>query len=184
MTKITIIIPVLNEENNITKILKNLQNDQDTEVIVVDGGSQDITVQLVEEMGIKIVVSPQAGRAFQMNYGALLATGDILLFLHADTILPQEYKTIITNLLSDKKVVGGAFELKIDLPQFSLRIIETLVNWRSRFFSLPYGDQAIFVKKSIFEGMGGFSALPIMEDFEFMQRLKNTVKLQLHRLKS
>ncbi|ACK67697.1 glycosyl transferase family 2 [Rippkaea orientalis PCC 8801] len=179
MTKITIIIPVLNEENNITKILKNLQNDQDTEVIVVDGGSQDITVQLVEEMGIKIVVSPQAGRAFQMNYGALLATGDILLFLHADTILPQEYKTIITNLLSDKKVVGGAFELKIDLPQFSLRIIETLVNWRSRFFSLPYGDQAIFVKKSIFEGMGGFSALPIMEDFEFMQRLKKYGKIAI-----
>lgn len=179
MTNITIIIPVLNEEKNIVKILNNLQNNQENEVILVDGGSQDKTVQLVEDMGRKIVISPQAGRGFQMNYGSLLATGDILLFLHADTILPQGYKTIITDLLSDPKVVGGAFELKIDLPQFSLQIIETLVNWRSRFFSLPYGDQAIFVKTSIFQAMGGFSDLPIMEDFEFMQRLKKYGKIAI-----
>ncbi len=177
MTKISIIIPVLNEAKVIMKTLENIRSHQDVEVVVVDGGSQDKTVQLVQDAGVKIIHSAQAGRSWQMNQGALLATGNILLFLHADTILPQEYEALIVNRFSDSKIVGGAFELKIDLPQFSLRLVETLVNWRSRFFSLPYGDQSIFVKASVFREMGGFANLPIMEDFEFIQRLKKHGKI-------
>ena len=172
MIKISIIVPVLNEEIVITKTLKSLQKDEAIEVIVVDGGSQDKTVQLVKSMGLKIIKSAQTGRALQMNQGALLATGNILLFLHADTLLPQGYDKLILDSFSDSKIVGGAFQLKIDLSLLSLRLIETLVNWRSKFFSIPYGDQGIFVKNSVFQEIGGFTNLPIMEDFEFVQRLK------------
>ena len=171
MINISIIIPVLNEEIFITKTLESLQKDEAIEVIVVDGGSQDKTVQLVKNMGVKIIKSARASRALQMNQGALLATGNILLFLHADTLLPQGYNELILNSFSDLKIVGGAFQLKIDLSLFSLRLIEILVNWRSQFLSIPYGDQGIFVKTSVFQEMGGFTNLPIMEDFEFIQRL-------------
>ncbi|XTZ10901.1 MAG: TIGR04283 family arsenosugar biosynthesis glycosyltransferase, partial [cyanobacterium endosymbiont of Rhopalodia yunnanensis] len=150
MIKISIIIPVLNEETFIVKTLNNLQTNEAIEVIVVDGGSKDNTVQLVRNMGVKIIQLTQASRALQMNQGALLATGNILLFLHADTILPQGYDELILNSFSNSKIVGGAFKLKIDLSLFSLRLIEILVNWRSQIFSIPYGDQGIFVKTLVF----------------------------------
>ena len=178
MIKISVIIPVLNEETVIEKTLNNLhKKDESIEVIVVDGGSQDNTVKLVQNMGVKIVKSTKAIRALQMNQGALLATGNILLFLHADTILPLGYNELIINSFSDSKVVGGAFKLKIDLSLFSLRLIEMLVNWRSQFFLIPYGDQAIFVKTSVFREIGGFTNFPIMEDFEFIQRLNKRGKI-------
>ncbi|MGP0128323.1 MAG: TIGR04283 family arsenosugar biosynthesis glycosyltransferase [cyanobacterium endosymbiont of Rhopalodia musculus] len=177
MIEISIIIPVLNEETVIVKTLNNLQKDEAIEVIIVDGGSQDNTVQLVRNMGVKIIKSTQANRSLQMNQGALLATGNILLFLHADTILPQGYDQLILNSFLNSKIVGGAFRLKIDLSLFSLRLIEILVNWRSQFCSIPYGDQGIFVKTSVFREIGGFTNFPIMEDFEFIQRLKKRGKI-------
>jgi rSAM/selenodomain-associated transferase 2 len=177
MIEISIIIPVLNEETFILKTLKNLRQNEAIEVIVVDGGSKDNTVQLVQNMGIKIIKLTQASRSLQMNQGALLATGNILLFLHADTILPQGYDELILNGFSNSKIVGGAFKLKIDLSLFSLRLIEILVNWRSQIFSIPYGDQGIFVKTSVFREIGGFTNLPIMEDFEFMQKLNKRGKI-------
>ena len=177
--KISIIIPVLNEAGIVRDTLLNLKDNLNVELIVVDGGSKDKTVELVKEMGVKVITSPTAGRANQMNLGALVATGDIVLFLHIDTRLPLGYQTMVLEALSNGQTIAGAFQLYIDSPKRSLRFVETMVNLRSRFCSLPYGDQAIFLKKSIFEDIGGFPNLPIMEDFELIQRLKRKGKITI-----
>lgn len=171
--RISIIIPVLNEAaDTIRSTLASVQNIENVEVIVVDGGSQDATVVLVQSWGVK-VLSSTAGRACQMNAGATAATGDILLFLHADTSLPAGFEKLVPLTLAQSGTVAGAFELKIDSRMRSLRLVEKMVNWRSRFFSLPYGDQAIFLKASVFHDIGSFPDLPIMEDFELICRLKH-----------
>jgi rSAM/selenodomain-associated transferase 2 len=175
--KISIIIPVLNEIKTIATTLASIHSGNNIEAIVVDGGSTDGTVDLVRSLGIQVLSSP-AGRAMQMNAGALVATGEILLFLHADTRLPPEFDTMIRTALKapppvgSKVVVAGAFELQIDDPTKSLRTIERGVNWRSRYLQLPYGDQAIFLKSTTFARIGGFLKLPIMEDFDLVCRLK------------
>ena len=147
------------------------------EVIVVDGGSWDGTVQIAQSSGVEVLSSP-AGRACQMNLGAKAATGNILLFLHADTLLPPGFDAMIrTALESSLKVyrkapVAGAFAVWIDASLISLRLIERGINWRSRFLQMPYGDQAIFLRKEVFYDIGSFPKLPIMEDFELMYRLR------------
>jgi len=168
---ISVIIPVLNEANTIGSILERLVDTDNVEVIVVDGGSQDETVTVVRSRNVQVISTPP-GRACQMNAGAARATGDILLFLHADTRLPANFDRLIRQALQEPQTIAGAFELRIDAQQFSLRLIERLVNWRSRFFSMPYGDQAIFLKATVFHTIGGFPNLPIMEDFEFIRRLQ------------
>ena len=173
MLKISVIIPVLNEGANLKKTLAKVQQDQDVEIIVVDGGSKDGTVEIAKKYGVKVIVSPQPGRSFQMNFGAKEAVGDILLFLHGDTILPGGYSQKIIAAFTKTKTIAGAFELAIDGEGFSLRLVETAVNWRSRFLYLPYGDQAMFVKASVFWELGGFPNLPIMEDFVFIRQLKS-----------
>lgn len=177
MSKISILIPVLNEAFQIQKNISNLQSEPNIEIIVVDGGSQDRTVALARELGVKVIVSSVAQRANQMNFGAAEATGDIFLFLHVDTQLPTGYAAIIKNTLSQPGTIAGAFELAIDSQQKSFRFVEKMVNLRSRFFTLPYGDQTIFLKAAVFHEMGGFANLPIMEDFEFVQRLKTQGKI-------
>ncbi len=169
--KISIIIPVLNEAHTIEKLLVRLLDIQQVEVIVVDGGSRDATMTIAQSLGVK-VISTTASRASQMNAGAAVATGDILLFLHADTTLPSGFELLVRQGLQDAKTVAGAFELSIDAQLPGLRLIEKMVNMRSRFFSMPYGDQAIFLKATIFKEIGGFPNLPIMEDFEIMRCLK------------
>ncbi len=141
------------------------------EVIVVDGGSQDGTSQLAESLGVKVLSAP-AGRACQMNAGAKAATGDILLFLHADTRLPSGFDNLVRKALFAANTAAGAFELRIDASILGIRLIESGVNWRSRWLQMPYGDQAIFLKTEVFHDIGGFPQLPIMEDFELMRRLK------------
>jgi len=168
---ISVIIPVLNEANTIGSILERLVDTDNVEVIVVDGGSQDETVSVARSRNVQVISTPP-GRACQMNAGAARATGDILLFLHADTRLPANFDRLIRQALQEPQTIAGAFELRIDAQQFSLRLIERLVNWRSRFFSMPYGDQAIFLKATVFHTIGGFPNLPIMEDFEFIRRLQ------------
>ena len=123
--------------------------------------------------------SPTPGRANQMNAGAAIATGDILLFLHADTKLPHDYAGLIINTLAQPKVIAGAFELNIDSQKQSLRFIEAMVKMRSHWFSLPYGDQALFIKRSTFEKIGGFPDLPIMEDFALVKQLKRQGKIAI-----
>lgn len=125
------------------------------------------------------VIAANPGRASQMNAGAAVANGDILLFLHADTLLPTNFDTLICLALQDAGTIAGAFELRIDAKLWGLRFIEKMVNARSRLFSLPYGDQAIFLKAIIFHEFGCFPDLLIMEDFELMLRLRREGKITI-----
>lgn len=178
MIKISVIIPVLNEAKTIKNVLLNLQNYSELEVIVVDGGSEDETVAIAESFGYKVLTSPR-GRSIQMNAGAAIATGSILLFLHGDTILPANFPVMIITTIEKPGIVGGAFELAIDAKIRGIRFVEKMVNWRSHFFSLPYGDQAIFIKSEIFNQIGGFTIQPIMEDFVFIQQLKKVGRISI-----
>ena len=179
MVKISVIIPVLNEAARLEKTILNLEANSDTEIIVVDGGSQDKTVELTKMLGVKLICYSSAHRAQQLNLGAQSARGEILLFLHGDTLLPDGYQDMVKKALSEPEIIAGAFELSIEGQMPSLRFIEKMVNWRSRFFSLPYGDQGIFLNASIFKQIGGFSDFPIMEDFELVQRLKSQGKITI-----
>ncbi|RCJ40270.1 glycosyltransferase [Nostoc minutum NIES-26] len=169
--KISIIIPTLNEAGNIKQAIATTQPSTNIEVIVVDGGSQDDTVAIAQSLGVK-VISSSPGRASQMNAGAVAASGDILLFLHADTHLPTGFDDMVRAALQKAGTVAGAFALRIDASLLSLRWVEWGVNWRSHFWQMPYGDQAIFLTKEVFQQIGSFPELPIMEDFELMRRLK------------
>lgn len=178
MTKISIIIPVFNEINSIGNTLNVILPIPDIEIIIVDGGSTDDTVKFCENLGLKVIYSVK-GRSLQMNTGAKIATGDILLFLHGDTLLPVNFAVLITETLRDDHIIAGAFELKINSPKWGLRWIEKLVKWRSRFLQLPYGDQAIFLRKTTFLEIGGFPEIPIMEDFELMRILSKKGQIKI-----
>jgi rSAM/selenodomain-associated transferase 2 len=174
--KISIIIPAINEASNIKQTIATTQPSTNIEVIVVDGGSQDDTVAIAESLGVK-VISSSPGRALQMNTGAALASGEILLFLHADTLLPVGFDEMICAALQQPGVIAGAFALRINADLASLRLVEKGVYWRSRFLQMPYGDQAIFITKKVFQQVGDFPELPIMEDFELIRRLKRLGKI-------
>ncbi|MFN6497997.1 MAG: TIGR04283 family arsenosugar biosynthesis glycosyltransferase [Nostoc sp. DedQUE01] len=169
--KISIIIPTLNEAANIKEAIATTQARINIEFIVVDGGSSDDSVEIAQSLGVK-VISSSVGRAVQMNAGAVAASGEILLFLHADTRLPAGFDEMICTALQQPGIVAGAFNLRIDASLLSLRWVELGVKWRSHFCQMPYGDQAIFLTKALFQQIGGFAELPIMEDFELMRRLK------------
>ncbi|WP_414622398.1 TIGR04283 family arsenosugar biosynthesis glycosyltransferase [Calothrix sp. CCY 0018] len=174
--KISIIIPTLNESKNIQATLSSTQISTNVEVIVVDGGSKDNTVDIVESLGVKVITGYQ-NRARQMNAGAKNATGDILLFLHADTVLPADFDAMIRTAMQQPLTVAGAFALRINATQPGLRLIEWGVKLRSKWFNMPYGDQAIFMTKDKFNDIGGFPELPIMEDFELIRNLKSLGKI-------
>lgn len=169
-TPISVIIPTLNEAAHLAQTLSLIRVASAVEVIVVDAGSQDATIAIAKSQGVRVLSAP-AGRANQMNVGAQAATGEILVFLHADTRLPLGFDALIRQTLTQPNVVAGAFCLNIEGNTPGLRLIEWGVNWRSRLFHLPYGDQAIFLKASTFRESGGFANLPIMEDFEFVRRI-------------
>ena len=175
---ISIIIPVLNESLIIKQTLVQLTSFPQVETIVVDGGSQDDTVAIASQTA-KVITVTGKGRAGQMNAGADIAQSNILLFLHADTQLPANFIDLVTKTLQQPNVIAGAFELSIDGVDRSLRWIERLVRMRSRLFSLPYGDQAIFISKQAFIEAGRFAELPIMEDFEFIKRVKRMGKIAI-----
>ena len=168
---LSIIIPTLNEEENIVACLAATRNVPNVERIVVDGGSRDRTLEIARSCGAKVLSGP-TGRARQMNSGAESAAGDLLLFLHADTRLPAGFADTVRCTLTLPGIVAGAFEFHLDATSSGLRFIERVANWRSRFLQLPYGDQAIFVRSALFRELDGYRDLPIMEDFEFIQRLK------------
>jgi rSAM/selenodomain-associated transferase 2 len=139
-------------------------------VIVADGGSTDDTCDVALARGVRVVVA-DGGRGVQLNQGAALARGEILLFLHADTQLPPQAEAWVRSALAQPGVVAGAFDLAIDGSGWGLRWVEWGVKWRSRWLHLPYGDQAIFLSADRFRQMGGFAPLPIMEDFDLVRRL-------------
>jgi rSAM/selenodomain-associated transferase 2 len=176
MIDLSIIIPVLNEAQYLANTLATLP--PEVETIVVDGGSQDDTIA-VAKAAQAIALSGSCGRALQMNKGAAISTGDYLLFLHADTQLPENFAQIIPTILGQPNVVAGAFELKIDANLPGIQFVEWGTNLRSRCLQLPYGDQGIFLKRTTFEAVGGFPEQPIMEDFEFIQRLKQQGKIAI-----
>ncbi|MGB3262593.1 MAG: TIGR04283 family arsenosugar biosynthesis glycosyltransferase [Microcoleus sp.] len=176
--KISIIIPALNEAPTIAPVISTARNAKNVEIIVADGGSSDGTASLAQSLGVR-VISTAPGRATQMNAGAASATGDILLFLHADTLLPRGYDSGARRALAKPQTVAGAFELKIDARSLCLRLLETGVNCRSNFLQMPYGDQAIFLYSATFDKIGGFPDLPLMEDFEFVRRLKKQGRIAI-----
>ncbi len=167
---ISIIIPTLDEAARIQSVLRPLVGLDGVEVIVVDGGSQDGTPALAAEAGAR-VLSSERGRARQMNAGRRAAGGDLLIFLHGDTVPPADFLERARRVVDLPGVAAGAFRLRIDGAGLGFRIIETVANLRSRFLRTPYGDQILFLKADVFDRVGGFPELPIMEDFEFVRRL-------------
>ena len=165
---ISIVIPVLDEEDHIGSLIKRLPDD--LEIIVVDGGSKDSTVELVSSLGCK-VISSSKGRALQMNAGARQTTGDILIFLHADCLLPRDFVHELS-LFSFSDRVWGRFDVRIDSHQVMFRVIEKMENLRSQLTGTCTGDQAIFVKRAAFGEMGGLPEIALMEDIEASKLLK------------
>jgi len=168
---ISVIIPAINEADNIANTIESIGPGGKKEVIVVDGGSNDDTVGIAQSLGVRVINSSPL-RARQMNQGAAEATGDVLLFLHADTRLPEKFEEFVLNSFKQPGTVAGAFELGIDSNIPAFRLIERLANWRSRCLKTPYGDQAIFILSRVFYQVGGFLDIPIMEDFELIRRLR------------
>ncbi len=175
---ISVIIPTLDEQVHIERTLTAARHPSVGQVIVVDGGSRDRTAAIARACGAT-VLSASPGRAAQMNAGAAAARGGILLFLHADTRLPPDFAAHVTTIMSDPGVAVGAFSLRIDAPHAALRLIERLVQFRSRFLRMPYGDQALFCRADLFRRIGGFPDLPIMEDFEYIRRARAAGRVRL-----
>jgi rSAM/selenodomain-associated transferase 2/rSAM/selenodomain-associated transferase 1 len=170
--RVSVIIPALNENSSIENALTGLRKDDPSiEIIVVDGGSTDDTAGRAKNCGANVLVT-KPGRAAQMNAGAEVATGGILLFLHSDTHLPDKYPELAQSALNRHCVVAGAFRFRLDAQGMAYRLLEQLVNWRSRVIQMPYGDQGLFMKAGIFNELGGFPDVPVMEDFEMVRRLK------------
>jgi rSAM/selenodomain-associated transferase 2/rSAM/selenodomain-associated transferase 1 len=174
--KISVIIPTLNEADQIAATLSDLSRMAEVETIVVDGGSRDATADLAEALGARVLRNAPS-RAAQMNAGAAAASGDILIFLHADTQLPKKFHHAVSQSTQQRGFTAGAFSLRIDSGLWGLRIIERVANWRSRVLGMPYGDQAIFLPRRLFFQIGGYQDMPIMEDFEFVRRLRRLGKL-------
>jgi len=173
MSKLSIIIPVLNEGDGIAAALDALAHLRalGTEVIVVDGGSRDATVERAQLRADRVVLAPR-GRALQMNDGAERASGDVLLFLHADTRLPAEADLFVLNGLDQSRRVWGRFDVKIDGRSRLLPVVAWLMRLRSRLTGIATGDQAIFVRREAFQTVGGFPAVALMEDIAICTRLK------------
>jgi uncharacterized protein len=171
---ISIVIPALNEADSLGRTLETCRDPQVLEVIVVDGGSEDETTAIAESHGASVLTVPRPGRGIQLNAGSRLAEGEILLFLHADTRLPNGFAAEIVRLLAREGTAMGAFSLGIAGDGFTLRLIERVANFRSRCLSLPYGDQAFFLTSEAFRRAGGFPEIEIMEDFAFVRRLADT----------
>ena len=177
---ITVVIPTLNEEAVLPRTLSLTAGLGFDEMIVVDGGSHDRTREIVTALRVTRDASPVTlltappGRAKQMNAGGTSSKGDVLLFLHADTSLPSDARQAVERALEDPACVGGRFDLRFERDSGLGWLISRMMNLRSRWTGIATGDQAIFVRRSVFEQLGGYSDLPIMEDVDFTRRLKRT----------
>lgn len=173
MEKLSIIIPVLNEAPIIDQTLARLQllRERGHELIVVDGGSTDGTVERARPLADR-VIDAQRGRAYQMNAGARVARGEVLLFLHADTQLPPDADRLIVDDLRASGQTWGRFDIRIDGEHPLLLVVAWLMNRRSRLTSVCTGDQAIFVRRDVFTELGGYPAIDLMEDIALSKLLR------------
>jgi rSAM/selenodomain-associated transferase 2 len=170
---LSIVMPALDEAAGIGAALARLQplRRRGCEVIVVDGGSRDATVDLAAPACDRVLVSP-AGRAAQMNAGARVARGDVLLFLHADTQLPDDADRLVLDALASGRHAWGRFDVRIAGRPAMLRVIAAMMNLRSRLTAVATGDQAIYCRRAVFDAVGGFPSQPLMEDVEISKRLR------------
>jgi len=171
---ISVVIPVLHESGRISEILESLKvaaADTPYEVIIADGDPSGSTIGQIADPGVMTLIAPR-GRAFQMNAGAAKASGDILLFLHADTMLPPAALPKINDALSDGRIVGGAFDLGFQNNRWIFTLTGKCASFKHRLTRVPYGDQAIFIRRSYFDQIGGYPEIPLMEDVELMKRVK------------
>jgi len=171
---VSIILPVFHEADRINEIISQIHSmdtDGSAEIIVVDGDPQGGTINTIRNTEVITTISAK-GRGRQMNRGAALASGHILLFLHADTMLPAHAFARITSAMHDARYVAGAFDLGLNTSSCIFRVTEAYVFLRTRLTRIPFGDQAIFVRKEYFRNIGGYKDLPLMEDVEMMARIK------------
>jgi len=176
---ISVIIPTLNEEENIARTIESASNPLVKEIIAVDGGSSDLTRTIARSAGV-VCIKSTPGRAFQLNTGAKAAKGEILLFLHADTILPPSFITTVNTLINTPGTAAGAFLLTINIKNSSsVRMLEKGISWRSRYLEMPYGDQALFVKRDVFFKVNGFDNVPILEDLYFIRKIRKLGKITI-----
>lgn len=166
--RLSVVLPVLNEAARLPDLLARLAT-LDAQIIVVDGGSRDGSPDIARTAGVSVIDSPP-GRARQMNAGADAADGEVLLFLHADTVLPADAGRLIRDALSGGRV-WGRFDVVIEGRPKMLRVVATMMNLRSRLTGIATGDQAMFVTRAAFDAVGGFPGQPLMEDIELSARL-------------
>ncbi len=172
--RFSIIIPVLHESeiiNTCLSSLTQLKTEQPFEIIVVDGSPTQDTLCAITDKNVMKYASP-LGRGRQMNEGAAYATGDILVFVHADTLLPSDALSVIQTIMENKRIVGGAFshQFQVQTPYF--KMLSALATLRSQITHAPYGDQVHFLRKTSFDAIGGYKDIPLMEDVELMRRMK------------
>jgi len=169
--KISIIVPVYNEASTINKLMDNLEQFRDCcEIIFVDGGSSDGTDKIIERR-YRPFYSPQKGRSYQMNYGASLSKGGILLFLHADSFLPDDALSQIHRIIRRGYKVG-CFKIKFNSRSILMKICGFMSNLRVRLRNIAFGDQGIFINRNYFYELGGFAEIPLMEDYQLSMNIK------------
>lgn len=177
--KISVVIPTLNEASHIEKTLQSvIKQEGNCELYVVDGGSTDNTVAIAKRY--TTIINSKRGRAIQMNTGARLCKGDILLFLHADTLLPDNGFREIRKRMNDTTVAGGSFYIAFDADNFILRGVSFITRFNFRLFH--FGDQGIFVRRDVFQKLHGYKEIPIMEDYDFYKKLRKQGKVVLIRM--
>ncbi len=175
-TSVAIIVPVYNEEQQVKHNLQHFIDLEADELIFVDGESTDQTALFLKQSGVTCVAS-KPGRAIQMNLGAYVSKSDILVFIHMDTVVSKSNVEAVKEAFSQSDVVGGRFDVRLSGKYPSFRIIEFMINLRSRLSKISTGDQVQFVSRSVFEAMHGFAPLPLLEDVEFSKRLKKVGRI-------
>ena len=174
MSKVSIIIPTINEANNLPLLLSDLSLTQkEGEILIVDCGSEDKTIDVANIYGAKVYKSKEKNRGLQLDIGAKNSKGDWFIFLHADTRLTYDWHTKIKSVLKGDKNNIYYFKFKINDKKIIYRLLEILVNFRSYYLKQPYGDQGLIIHKSIYLKNNGFKKIPLMEDVDFLRRLKN-----------
>src|ERR1700693_2256183 len=177
MKTLSVVVPMLDEAATIASTLDALRRGApDAEIIVVDAGSTDASVAIARPL-CDALIDASRGRAHQMNAGASASHGDALVFVHADTIVPPTFAADIASALSDPAVVGGRFDVRLDASALPYRIIGAMISIRSRISRTGTGDQAIFVRRDVFDRLGGFPELELCEDLEFSRRLKRAGRI-------